>query len=67
MKHKVIVLIILIISLILSISGFFVDFEERVPSIGVNVLDILLMTVLFFGFGIIIYLIMIFISKMLIK
>ena len=67
MKHRTIFFIILIISLFLSISGFFIDFKERVSSIGINILDVLLMTILIFGFFSIIYLITIFFIKKLTK
>ncbi len=55
MKHKRNILIIAIIAFLLSIFGFIMDSDELDPSRLQNLIDITLMTLIFFGTGMILY------------
>jgi hypothetical protein len=55
MKHTRNIKIIALIAFLLSIFGFIMDTEELVPSILQNLIDITLMTFIFFGTGMIVY------------
>jgi len=55
MKHTRNIKIIAIIAFLLSIFGFIMDSDELDPSILQNLIDITLMTLIFFGTGMIVY------------
>ena len=49
MKNNNDVLVIVIISVFLSITGFIVDLYERVPDLKTNIFEIIIMAGLMFG------------------
>ena len=49
MKHKKDILVIVAISVILSITGFILDLNERVQDIKTNIFEIFMMTGVIFG------------------
>ncbi|MFO7864127.1 MAG: hypothetical protein R6U85_09025 [Salinivirgaceae bacterium] len=55
MKHKRNIGIIALIAFVLSLLGFILDMNELDPSRLQNLIDITLMTVIFFGAGMLMY------------
>lgn len=55
MNHKRNIIIVASLALALSIFGFILDLNERVPSIFQNFIDISMMTTIFFAVGMMIY------------
>ncbi len=55
MNHKRNIIIVASIAIALSIIGFILDLNERVPSILQNIIDISIMAAVFFSIGMIIY------------
>lgn len=55
MNHKRNIIIVASVALGMSIVGFILDLNERVPSILQNIIDISIMAAVFFSIGMIIY------------
>lgn len=55
MNHKKNIIIVASVALALSIIGFILDLNERVPSIYQNIIDITMMAAIFFSIGMMIY------------
>lgn len=55
MKHKRNMIIVALVALFLSMIGFFLDLNERVPSILQNIIDVSIMTAIFFSIGMMLY------------
>ena len=49
MKYSTILRNLLILSFVLSLLGFIVDLGERTPNVWINLRDIFIMTIIFFG------------------
>ena len=49
MKYSTILSKLLILSFALSLLGFIIDLGERTPNIWINLRDIFMMTLIFFG------------------
>jgi len=67
MKHKRNILIIAIIAFLLSIFGFIMDSDELDPGRLQNLIDITLMTLIFFGTGMILYGVIVVSNKIIIE
>ena len=67
MKHKRNLIILLVLSFILSVFGFILDYAEWYPDIKQNIIDIALMTGLLYGIGLLLYLLIIFFIKIIPK
>lgn len=55
MNHKRNIIIVASVALALSIFGFILDLNERVPSILQNIIDVVMMAAIFFSIGMMIY------------
>lgn len=49
MKYSIILRNLLFLSFVLSLMGFIIDLRERTPDIWINLRDIFIMTIIFFG------------------
>jgi hypothetical protein len=55
MKHKRNITLIATISFLISMVGFILDLDELNPNRSQNLIDITIMTLIFFGTGMILY------------